>query len=59
MSSKSVSVIGPLVPSPTITSPPSWPSSFKVWRMDSPSDHCRLTAAFTLMPGMDASSGSW
>ena len=30
MLSKSVSVMGPFVPSPTMTSPPSWPSAFSV-----------------------------
>ena len=59
MASKSLSVIGPFVPRPTMTSAPSWPEAFNSWRIATPSDHWRLTAASTWIPGMSVSSGSW
>ena len=59
MVSKSASVIGPLVPRPTTTSPPSFPCALIELRRDSPSDHCRLTAASTSAPGRAKRKGSW
>ena len=59
MSSKSASVIGPLVLRATMTSAPELALGLQLWRIASPSAHWRLTAASTLMPGMSASRGSW
>ena len=57
MASTSASVMGPLVPSPTTTTEGGDGPAMTPRRIVSPSDHWRLTAAFTCMFGTHPWSG--